>query len=86
MKNFLQSISVRKDLPFGKKNGQTAAIMIVRIPGLAEDNLGEYLKISREEMKRVAHLEIAVVVPEYQGYGLQYELFCQSEAIVKISR
>ena len=22
----------------------------------------------------VAHLEIAVVVPEYQGYGLQYEL------------
>ena len=53
-----------------KKNGQTAAIMIVRIPGLAEDNLGEYLKI-------------AVVVPEYQGYGLQYELFCQSEAIVK---
>ena len=26
---------------------------------------------------------IAVVVPEYQGYGLQYELFCQSEAIVK---
>ena len=57
--------------------------MIVRIPGLAEDNLGEYLKISRKEMKRVAHLEIAVVVPEYQGYGLQYELFCQSEAIVK---
>ena len=49
--------------------------MIVRIPGLAEDNLGEYLKISREEMKRVAHLEIAVVVPEYQGYGLQYESF-----------
>ena len=30
-----------------KKNGQIAAIMIVRIPGLAEDNLGEYLKISR---------------------------------------
>ena len=87
MKHFLQSISARKDLPFWqRKNGQIAAIMIVRIPGLAEDNLGEYLKISREEMKRVAHLEIAVVVPEYQGYGLQYELFCQSEAIVKISR
>lgn len=66
-----------------KKNGQTAAIMIVRIPGLAEDNLGEYLKISREEMKRVAQLEIAVVEPEYQGYGLQYELFCQAEEIVK---
>lgn len=62
-----------------KKDGQTAAIMIVRIPGMAEDNLGEYLKISREEMERVAHLEIAVVEPEYQGYGLQYELFCQAE-------
>lgn len=69
-----------------KKDGQTAAIMIVRIPGMAEDNLGEYLKISREEMERVAHLEIAVVEPEYQGYGLQYELFCQAEEIVKISR
>ena len=34
-----------EDYPFGKENGQTAAIMIVRIPGLAEDNLGEYLKI-----------------------------------------
>ena len=65
-----------------KKDGQTAAIMIVRIPGMAEDNLGEYLKISREEMERVA-LEIAVVEPEYQGYGLQYELFCQAEEIVK---
>ena len=50
---------------------------------MAEDNLGEYLKISREEMERVAHLEIAVVEPEYQGYGLQYELFCQAEEIVK---
>ena len=66
-----------------KKNGQTAAIMIVRIPGMAEDNLGEYLKISRGEMKRVAHLEITVVEPGYQGYGLQYELFCRAEEIVK---
>ncbi len=30
---------------------------------MAEDNLGEYLKISQEEMERVAHLEIAVVEP-----------------------
>lgn len=66
-----------------KKDGKTVAIMIVRIPGMAEDNLGKYLKISKEEMKRVAHLEIAVVEPEYQGCGLQYDLFCQAEEIIK---
>lgn len=63
--------------------GRTAAFMLVRIPGTAEDNLGEYLNLGAEEMQLVAHLESAVVSPEFQGNGLQYRLACMAEEMVR---
>lgn len=62
---------------------QIAGIMVVRIPGMQEDNLGAYLNLTIEEMQRVAHLEIAVVSPEFQGNQLQYRLFCMAEQMLR---
>lgn len=61
---------------------QIAGIMLVRIPGEQEDNLGEYLNLTAEEMFQVAHLEIAVVSPKFQGNQLQYRMFCVVEKIL----
>lgn len=56
-----------------------AGMMMVRIPGEQEDNLGEYLNLTDSQRNKTAHLEIAVVAPEFQGNGLQYRLFCMAE-------
>ena len=66
-----------------EQGGRMAGIMMVRIPGRQEDNLGEYLKLEESQMQRVAHLEIAVVAPEFQGNQLQYRLFCMAEEALK---
>lgn len=63
--------------------GKIAALMLVRIPGKHEDNLGEYLNLDEEEMEKVAHLETAVVSAEFQGNRLQYRLFCMAEEMVQ---
>lgn len=61
----------------------TAALLIVRFPKREEDNLGEYLELSEEEMQKVAHLEIAVVSPEFRGNSLQYKLLVEAQLILK---
>lgn len=62
---------------------KTAAFLVVRFPGKAEDNLGEYLELSDEEMQKVAHLEIAVVSPEFRGNSLQYKLLAEAQRILE---
>ena len=64
-------------------NETIAAFLTVRFPRSEEDNLGEYLDLTEEEMQAVAHLEIAVVDPKYQGNSLQYRLFLEAEKILK---
>lgn len=59
-----------------------AGLLMVRFPGNQEDNLGGYLNLTQEEMQTVAHLEIAVVSPKYQGNRLQYRLCCEAERIL----
>lgn len=47
------------------------AFSIIRIPGLADDNLGKDLNLPEEELTKVAHLQAAAVHPAYRGNGLQ---------------
>lgn len=56
---------------------------IIRIPGAAEDNLGSYLSLSAEEMKKVAHMESAVVSLAVRGLGLQREMMSYAEELLK---
>lgn len=66
-----------------EQEGRIAGMMMVRIPGEQEDNLGEYLNLTDSRMNQVAHLEIAVVAPEFQGNSLQYRLCCMAEERLK---
>ena len=50
------------------------AYSIIRIPGLADDNLGRDINLPQEELPKVAHLQAAAVHPAYRGNGLQRKL------------
>ena len=50
------------------------AYSIIRIPGLADDNLGRDINLPEEELTKVAHLQAAAVHPAYRGNGLQRKL------------
>jgi hypothetical protein len=58
------------------------AFSIIRIPGIAHDNLGRDINLPEEELSKVAHLQAAAVHPAYRGNGLQRKLtFAHLDAI-----
>lgn len=57
-----------------RDSGAMAAFLVVRLPMDAEDNLGEYLNLNREERRKTAHIESAAVAEHYRGLGLQGRL------------
>ena len=62
---------------------KAAGFLIVRFPKDEADNLGEYLKLSKEELRQVAHLETAVVSAQFRGNRLQYRLFREAEKMLE---
>ena len=50
------------------------AYSIIRIPGLAEDNLGRDINLESEEQMKVIHLQATAVHPFFRGNGLQRKL------------
>jgi GNAT superfamily N-acetyltransferase len=50
------------------------AFSMIRVPGLAHDNLGRDINLPEEELCKVAHLQAAAVHPAYRGNGLQRKL------------
>lgn len=67
------------------EQGRIVGSLIVRFPGLHEDNLGRELGLSEELLYQVAHMESAVVLPEYRGRGLQTDMLrLAEERIVKL--
>jgi GNAT superfamily N-acetyltransferase len=59
------------------------AFSMIRIPGLAYDNLGRDINLAEEELGRVAHLQAAAVHPAYRGNGLQQKLTFAHLAVIE---
>jgi len=59
--------------------GRIAASLIVRYPKDAEDNLGRDIGLAEAELWKVAHMEAAVVLPQYRGHHLQRQLLQYAE-------
>lgn len=58
---------------------KTAGCLIVRYPENKEDNLGNDIGLSDAEKLQVAHMESAVVLPEYRGNNLQSQMMKYAE-------
>lgn len=62
--------------------GRMAGHFIVRYPMYAPDNLGRDLGLPENELCKVAHMESAVVLPEYRGHHLQIQMLKYAESII----
>ncbi|HJC47815.1 MAG TPA: GNAT family N-acetyltransferase [Candidatus Lachnoclostridium pullistercoris] len=65
------------------ESSRLAGFLAVRIPGLAEDNLGRFLGLEEEELKKTAHMESAAVAPLFRGNGLQGRMMAEAERMLK---
>lgn len=52
-------------------------------PGKERENMGTYMGFSGEEMQKVAHMETAMVIPEFRGRGIQRLLMAKAEETFK---
>lgn len=68
------------------ETSEIVACFIVRFPGLEEDNLGRDIGLEGEELNQVAHMESAVVLPEYRGRGLQLAMLQYAEEMIDTSK
>ncbi len=62
--------------------GKMVGNFMVRYPMDAEDNLGRDLGLPEEELYKVAHMESAVVLPEYRGHHLQIQMLQYAEHMI----
>ncbi len=62
-------------------DGELVGALIVRFPGMAEDNLGRELSLPEKELGRVAHMESVVVAGQARGQGLFTQLLSAAEGI-----
>lgn len=56
-----------------------AGFLVVRHPGMAEDNLGRYL----QKEDKVTHMESAAVLPKFRGQKIQKKLLQKAEELEK---
>lgn len=63
-----------EELPVNNRKDIPAGLFFLEIPGLSEHNLGHHVNFSEEELKKVVHMDTAVVLPEHRGHGLQSRL------------
>lgn len=66
-----------------KADGCLAGFLIVRFPKDAGDNLGSYVRLTKEERQYVAHMESVAVSPDYRGNKLQRCLMAEGEKNLK---
>lgn len=57
------------------------AYCVLIFPGFDNENLGYDLKLEKDELLKVSHLDSVAVHPDYRGNKLQYQLFSLLEKI-----
>ena len=61
---------------------EVAGFFMVAFPGNIEKNLGHHIGLSEAELLQVAHMDSVVILPEFRGHGLQYQLIKEAERVI----
>ena len=67
-------------------NNRIVGSFVLYYPFMGEDNLGRDIDLPIEELPKVVHMESAVVMSEYRGRGLQYEMLKYAEELLDRSK
>lgn len=65
------------------ERSEIAGMFMVAFPGITEKNLGHHIQLGREELLKVAHMDSVAILPKYRGHGLQYDLICKAEEVIR---
>lgn len=60
-------------------DGRPAGFFLTLFPGLDKENMGTFLNLSEEELKKTAHMDTAVVSPAFRGNHLQQRMMTFAE-------
>ena len=63
--------------------GDIAGFLLVRHPGLSEENLGRHMDLNEEELLHAAHMESAAVSQRFRGRGILRQLLEEAVLIEK---
>ena len=63
--------------------GELAGMLIVVCPGTDEDSYGWEAGLSGEELNRVRNMEVAAVLPEHRGHGLERRMLACAEELME---
>jgi len=80
---FLETLRLERSVIGVTTEEGLIAYSIIRIPGLADDNLGKDLFLPQAELAKVAHLQAVAVHPAYRGKGLQRKLTSAHLAVIE---
>ena len=60
--------------------------LLVKYPGLTDENLGYDVKLSTEKLNMVLHMDSATVLPEHRGHGLEAKMIAYAETLVDTTK
>lgn len=67
-------------------NGKIVGNLLVKYPGLNDENLGYDVSLSTEELSKVLHMDSATVLPEHRGHGLESKMIAYAESLIDTSK
>ena len=67
-------------------DGTIVGNLLVKYPGLTDENLGYDVKLSTEKLNMVLHMDSATVLPEHRGHGLEAKMIAYAETLVDTSK
>ena len=68
------------------ERGKIVGNLLVKYPGLSEENLGYDVSLSENNLMRVLHMDSASVLPEHRGHGLEHRMIAFAETLVDASK
>ena len=68
------------------ERGKIVGNLLVKYPGLDEENLGYDVSLSENNLMRVVHMDSASVLPEHRGHGLERRMIAFAETLVDTSK
>ena len=67
-------------------DGNIVGNLLVKYPGLDEENLGYDVSLSTEELYKVLHMDSSTVLPEHRGHGLEAKMIAYAETLVDTAK
>ena len=68
------------------ENGKIVGNLLVKYPGLDEENLGYDVFMNSYNLSRVLHMDSASVLPSHRGHGLECRMIAYAETLVDTSK